>query len=275
MLDRDIAAKGIYPAVDPLESNSTLMDAGLIGVRHFKVARLVEQTLLQYKSLQDIIAILGMDDLSEEDSLTVYRARKLEKFLSQPFQVAEVFTGFEGKFVPLNDTIKGFGEIVAGKYDHLPESAFYMVGGIEDVVVKAEKIAKEVADAKAREAAMAARREGGAAAAAATSADLEVKILEPAQVLARVRELAEKAKAIQLEEAAEAAKNKAKVEEGELYPGWASKNAEQVEAHWAEFEKVYQEQSQDLMGMFSRHFEQAKQRLADESAREQAELLGE
>jgi len=125
------------------------MDENIIGRSHYKVAKAVEQTLLSYKQLQDIIAILGMDELSEDDRLTVYRARKVQKFLSQPFQVAEVFTGKEGKFVPLADTIKGFREIVTGKWDHLPEMAFYMVGDIESAKVKAEEIAIEVAKSKA------------------------------------------------------------------------------------------------------------------------------
>jgi len=127
------------------------MDASLISKAHFNVARSVEKCLLAYKSLQDIIAILGMDELSEEDSITVYRARKVQRFLSQPFTVAEVFTGYPGVFVDLKDTIKGFAEIMTGKYDSLPESAFYMVGNIDDVVKKAEKIATELATAKASE----------------------------------------------------------------------------------------------------------------------------
>jgi len=140
VLDRGIASLGIYPAVDPLESNSSLMDPLYISKQHFDCARSVEKTLLAYKSLQDIIAILGMDELSEEDSITVYRARKIQKFLSQPFQVAEVFTGLQGVFVDLKDTIKGFNEIVQGKYDHIPEPAFYMVGNIDDVVKKSRTI---------------------------------------------------------------------------------------------------------------------------------------
>jgi hypothetical protein len=149
VLDRGIASLGIYPAVDPLESKSSLMDEKIIGKNHFRVARAVEQTLLAYKQLQDIIAILGMDELSEADQQTVYRARKVQKFLSQPFQVAEVFTGKKGEFVKLEDTIRGFRDIVNGKYDHLPEQAFYMVGNIDTVKAKAEQIALEVAKNKA------------------------------------------------------------------------------------------------------------------------------
>ncbi len=145
VLSRDIAAKGIYPAVDPLDSTSRMLDPRVIGEEHYEVARLVQSTLQRYKSLQDIIAILGMDELSEEDKLTVARARKIERFLSQPFFVAEVFTGSPGKLVDLKDTIRGFKDLVAGKYDHLPEAAFYMVGTIEEAVEKGKKLAAEAA----------------------------------------------------------------------------------------------------------------------------------
>jgi F-type H+/Na+-transporting ATPase subunit beta len=145
VLNRSIAEKGIYPAVDPLDSTSRMLDPRVIGDDHYNVARKVQQTLQRYKSLQDIIAILGMDELSEEDKLTVARARKVERFLSQPFHVAEVFTGAPGKFVDIKDTIKGFGDLVDGKYDHLPEAAFYMVGTIEEAVEKGRKLAAEAA----------------------------------------------------------------------------------------------------------------------------------
>ncbi|RLV87587.1 ATP synthase subunit beta mitochondrial [Meyerozyma sp. JA9] len=143
VLSRSISELGIYPAVDPLDSKSRLLDASVVGEEHYQVASNVQQTLQAYKSLQDIIAILGMDELSEADKLTVERARKIERFLSQPFAVAEVFTGISGKLVRLEDTIRSFKEVLEGKYDHLPENAFYMVGGIEDVVAKAEKLASE------------------------------------------------------------------------------------------------------------------------------------
>jgi len=145
VLSRDIAAKGIYPAVDPLDSTSRMLDPRIIGEEHYEVARTVQSTLQRYKSLQDIIAILGMDELSEEDKLTVSRARKIERFLSQPFFVAEVFTGSPGKLVDLKDTIRSFKDLVAGKYDHLPEAAFYMVGTIEEAVEKGKKLAAEAA----------------------------------------------------------------------------------------------------------------------------------
>jgi F-type H+-transporting ATPase subunit beta len=141
-LDRDIAAKGIYPAVDPLASTSRMLQPGIVGEEHYQVARSVQQILQRYKALQDIIAILGMDELSEDDKLTVARARKIERFLSQPFFVAQVFTGTEGKLVSLADTIKGFKGLCAGDYDHLPEQAFYMVGSIEEAVAKAEQLAE-------------------------------------------------------------------------------------------------------------------------------------
>ncbi|KAK9746223.1 ATP synthase alpha/beta family, nucleotide-binding domain [Popillia japonica] len=142
VLSRAIAELGIYPAVDPLDSTSRIMDPNIIGQEHYNVARGVQKILQDYKSLQDIIAILGMDELSEEDKLTVARARKIQRFLSQPFQVAEVFTGHAGKLVPLQETIKGFQKILNGDLDHLPEVAFYMVGPIEEVVAKAEKLAE-------------------------------------------------------------------------------------------------------------------------------------
>ena len=142
VLSRSIAEKGIYPAVDPLDSTSRMMDPRIVGDEHYEVARSVQSTLQRYKALQDIIAILGMDELSEEDKLTVARARKIERFLSQPFDVAEVFTGSPGVQVKLEDTIKGFKGLVAGDYDHLPEQAFYMVGTIEEAIEKAEKLAE-------------------------------------------------------------------------------------------------------------------------------------
>ena len=145
VLNRSIAEKGIYPAVDPLDSTSRILDPRVIGEDHYAVARGVQQTLQGYKNLQDIIAILGMDELSEEDKMTVARARKLERFLSQPFHVAEVFTGSPGVFVPLDETIKGFKGILDGEYDHLPEAAFYMVGTMDEAIAKAEKMAAEAA----------------------------------------------------------------------------------------------------------------------------------
>jgi F-type H+/Na+-transporting ATPase subunit beta len=145
VLSRAIAEKGIYPAVDPLDSTSRMLDARIIGDDHYQTARRVQQVLQRYKGLQDIIAILGMDELSEEDKLIVARARKIERFLSQPFFVAEVFTGSPGKLVPLEDTIKGFKGLVNGDYDHLPETAFYMVGTIEEAVEKAQRLAAEAA----------------------------------------------------------------------------------------------------------------------------------
>jgi F-type H+-transporting ATPase subunit beta len=145
VLDRAISEKGIYPAVDPLGSTSRMLDPRIVGDEHYNTARLVQQILQRYKSLQDIIAILGMDELSEEDKLAVARARKIERFLSQPFFVAEVFTGSPGVFVDLADTIKGFAALCKGDYDHLPENAFYMVGTMEEAVKKAERLAAEAA----------------------------------------------------------------------------------------------------------------------------------
>ncbi len=145
VLSRAISELGIYPAVDPLDSSSRLMDPQIVGEEHYRVASDVQQILQRYKSLQDIIAILGMDELSEEDKLTVARARKIQRFLSQPFDVAKVFTGSDGVQVPLEETIASFKAVVAGEYDHLPEGAFYMVGGIDEVIAKAEKMAADAA----------------------------------------------------------------------------------------------------------------------------------
>ncbi|MBW6528859.1 F0F1 ATP synthase subunit beta [Sphingomonas sp. RHCKR7] len=142
-LSRAISELGIYPAVDPLDSVSRVLEPRIVGQDHYDTARAVQQTLQKYKSLQDIIAILGMDELSEEDKLTVSRARKIQRFLSQPFHVAEVFTNIPGKFVQLDDTIRSFKAVVNGEYDHLPEAAFYMVGGIDEAVAKAEKLAQD------------------------------------------------------------------------------------------------------------------------------------
>jgi F-type H+-transporting ATPase subunit beta len=145
VLSRAISELGIYPAVDPLDSTSRVLTARTVGQEHYETARAVQEILQRYKSLQDIIAILGMDELSEEDKLTVSRARKIQRFLSQPFHVAEVFTGIPGKFVSIEDTVRSFKAVVNGEYDHLPESAFYMVGGIEEAVEKAQRMAAEAA----------------------------------------------------------------------------------------------------------------------------------
>ena len=144
-LSRAIVEKGIYPAVDPLASTSRILDPNVIGDEHYNVARDVKQVLQRYKDLQDIIAILGIDELSEEDKLAVARARRIERFLSQPFFVASQFTGLEGKYVPIADTIRGFKEIVEGKHDELPEQAFLLVGSIEEAVEKAERMKSEAA----------------------------------------------------------------------------------------------------------------------------------
>jgi F-type H+-transporting ATPase subunit beta len=145
VLNRSIAEKGIYPAVDPLDSTSRILEPRIVGEEHYQTARQVQEILQQYKALQDIIAILGMDELSEDDKLVVSRARKVERFLSQPFHVAEVFTGSPGKLVSLEDTIRGFKGLVNGDYDHLPEQAFYMVGNIDEAIAKAQKMAAEAA----------------------------------------------------------------------------------------------------------------------------------
>jgi F-type H+-transporting ATPase subunit beta len=142
-LERRLTELGIYPAVNPLASTSRLVDPNIIGAEHYRVARGVQQVLQRYKDLQDIIAILGVEELSDDDKVIVSRARRIQRFLSQPMFVAEVFTSFPGKFVPLKETVRSFGEVLDGKHDDLPEQAFYMVGGIDDVIVKAEKMSQE------------------------------------------------------------------------------------------------------------------------------------
>jgi len=142
VLSRAISELGIYPAVDPLDSTSRILDPQIVGERHYKVARRVQSVLQRYKELQDIIAILGMDELSDEDKLTVSRARKVQRFLSQPFTVAAQFTGIPGKYVKLEETIRSFEEVLDGKHDNLPEQAFYMVGNIEEVIQKAKELAR-------------------------------------------------------------------------------------------------------------------------------------
>jgi len=153
VLSRGIAELGIYPAVDPLDSSSRMLDPLIVGKEHYRVARRVQELLQDYKALQDIIAILGLDELSEEDRLTVARARKIQKFMSQPFQVAEIFTGYEGKFVSLKETISGFKRICDGEFDKLPETAFYMVGPVEEVQKKAEQLLAQVAAEKEKDSA--------------------------------------------------------------------------------------------------------------------------
>jgi hypothetical protein len=170
VLSRGISEQGIYPAVDPLDSTSRILTPEIVGEQHYTVARGIQQLLQDYKNLQDIIAILGLDELSEEDKLTVARARKASKFLSQPFFVAEIFTGRSGKFVELEQTIQDFGDLLDGKYDHIPETAFYMQGDIKDVFKAAEQMERELADKKAKEAAEAAMN-----AAAENTATEEVK----------------------------------------------------------------------------------------------------
>jgi F-type H+-transporting ATPase subunit beta len=142
VLSREIAAKGIYPAVDPLQSNSTMLQPNIVSKEHYKCAQQVRQTLQKYKELQEIIAILGIDELSEEDKLIVGRARRIERFLSQPFFVAEVFTGLDGKYVPLSETVTGFEKILKGEFDQFPEQAFYLVGPVEDIIAKAATLSK-------------------------------------------------------------------------------------------------------------------------------------
>jgi len=256
---------GIYPAVDPLESKSSLMDETIIGKRHFRVARSVEQILLQYRSLQDIIAILGMDELSEEDTLTVYRARKIQRFLSQPFQVAEPFTGKKGEFVELEETISGFRDIVAGKYDHLPEQAFYMVGNIDTVIAKAEVIAAEVAKTKERSGDSKAKdgdkKKDSGNANVSTHTQDEIRTL--------LKALAEDVKAKDLKRARDI--KAADRGTDELQVGWRFPKEEQILATWAAWEVQYNKET-DLSKAFEDHFVKATAKLQEERAKDLAEF---
>jgi len=278
VLDRGIASLGIYPAVDPLESKSSLMDESIIGKRHFRVARSVEQILLQYRSLQDIIAILGMDELSEEDTLTVYRARKIQRFLSQPFQVAEPFTGKKGEFVELEETISGFRDIVAGKYDHLPEQAFYMVGNINTVIAKAEVIAADVAKGKAKQTDQSDEKKKTTDTTAVTKVDRSnpefwITAPKPTATNEEMRkELYDLAMTCKKRDLATATDIKKKDNgSGELQVGWRFPKEEKILQDWVDWEKLFEKQ-QDLVGTFAEHFAKSAQRLADERARDLAEF---
>jgi len=224
----------------------------------------VEKCLLAFKSLQDIIAILGMDELSEEDTITVYRARKVQRFLSQPFSVAEVFTGYPGAFVKHEDTVKGFAEIMTGKYDNLPEQAFYMVGNINDVVKKAEKIAAELAAAKASDKKTAEKKESGAGTAAGgATKDENTQVLEILQALGKEGRESELKRAV----AIKAADNG----DGELKPGWSFPKEADLVIKWDNWQKQFDEQSKDIKRLYIDHFEETKRRFKEEDARDAAQ----
>jgi ATP synthase F1 beta subunit len=178
VLSRSVAELGIYPAVDPLDSTSRMLDPGIVGADHYRIARDTQRTLQAYRDLQDIIAILGLDELSEEDRLTVARARKIQRFMSQPFEVAEVFTGFKGKYVDLKDTVAAFNRITKGELDHIPEQAFYMVGGVEEVFEKSKTITEQLAKDKERKEALAKRRAEEEAAKGKRAAGAKVNVVE-------------------------------------------------------------------------------------------------
>jgi len=284
VLDRGIASLGIYPAVDPLESTSTLMDQSYIGRLHFRVARGVVQCLLSYKQLQDIIAILGMDELSEDDRLTVYRARKIQKFLSQPFQVAETFTGTKGEFVGLQDTIKGFRDILAGKYDHLPDQAFYMVGDINTVIKKAEAIVAEVARQKARTGETTNTKETKQTKKTdekkttildKKSPEYLIKAPKPTASNEDMRkilaQLAAQGKEKYLKRADEI-KNQPKLrDDGGISPGWSFPSRDEIEKTWADWEKAFNEKP-DIIGNIKAHFVDAVARVQKIRAEEAAEM---
>eukprot|EP01126_Amoeba_proteus_P041321 TRINITY_DN443_c0_g2_i3.p1 TRINITY_DN443_c0_g2~~TRINITY_DN443_c0_g2_i3.p1 ORF type:complete len:692 (+),score=137.86 TRINITY_DN443_c0_g2_i3:97-2172(+) len=281
VLDRSIAAMGIYPAVDPLESNSSLMDESFIGSTHFRVARAVEQCLLSYKQLQDIIAILGMDELSEEDRLTVYRARKIQRFLSQPFQSAEAFTGSKGQFVSLQDTIKGFRDIISGKYDHLPENAFYMVGNIDTVLKKAEDIAAELA--RSQVVGTTKTEEKKEVKKARKVSDGEVSIRERYshlittsndEVRALLKASAEKRYTRDLQRAREIkTESEARGESAEtdIAPGWNFPKEDAIHQRYQEWQGVF-DKTPDLLEDLKRHFDESVQKIKKQREAEAAEL---
>jgi hypothetical protein len=254
------------------------MDESIIGKRHFRVARSVEQILLQYRSLQDIISILGMEELTDEDRLTVYRARKIQRFLSQPFQVAEPFTGKRGEFVELEETITGFRDIVAGKYDTLPEQAFYMVGNIETVIAKGEIIAIEVAKAKERQGDNQDEGKDKKKKDETKVVDKKdpasfIRASKPTQTNEEIRQalhkLAMECKARDLKYAAEI---KAADQGGdELQPGWRFPKEPEITAAWNDWEKLFNSQT-DLVATISDHFAKSTAALQEERAKDLAEF---
>lgn len=205
-----------------------------------------------------------MDELSEEDAITVYRARKIQKFLSQPFQVAEVFTGTKGVFVDLKDTIKGFHDIVQGKYDHLPEPAFYMVGNINDVIAKAERLAAEVAASKGTTESKDEKKDKSAPTAPAGKVIIDAKAATE-----RIKSVAAAAKDKELKRAAQIAKAKAASKQSGIGPGWSFPSEQDLNNKWSEWDKKYSLQSQDLLGLFKEHFETSKRELEEEAAKQQ------
>jgi len=260
VLDRGIASLGIYPAVDPLESHSSLMDANILAKHHFNTARAVEKCLLAYKSLQDIIAILGMDELSEDDTITVYRARKVQRFLSQPFEVAQVFTGYTGVFVSLEDTIRGFAEIMTGKYDNLPEQAFYMVGNIQDVIKKAEKIATDLAAHKEKE-----KKDDKKAGPVQTKVDVDQKL-----ILEKLQKLGKSSQEKQLKRAAKF--KELDKGDGDIRPGFSYPKEDKINANWDKWQNRVDTVKGDLVKLFVEHFEASDRRNKEEEAKDA--LLG-
>jgi len=271
VLDRSIAALGIYPAVDPLESSSSLMDESYIGKNHFQTARAVERCLLAYKSLQDIIAILGMDELSEEDTVTVYRARKVQRFLSQPFRVAEIFTGFPGEFVPLKETIKGFAAIMSGKYDHITESAFYMVGTIEQVIAKAEREAaklKKPEEKKEKKEEKATDKTAAAPAAEYSAEDF----------VAAVKKQGESARDAEFKKLQKIRDGRTKLKTVKratrLFPGWSFPQESKIKSKWERWATLYEEQK-NFLPLINTHFEESirKSKEKDEADRQAFEAM--
>jgi len=258
VLSRDIAAQGIYPAVDPLLSTSTLMDPYILGHKHYDITRDVQATIQKYNDLKDIIAILGLEELDEKDKLTVNRARKIMRFLSQPFNVAEPFTGMKGKIVPLKETIEGFRALVDGKLDHLPENAFYMVGNVADVEAKAQKIIEEIARASGHvvEKKDSKKDENQTSVLRTFKGDeFESYTQEVAPTLMKeLREMADFAKETELKKSKHDTNIKQHLQDDQVR---AIKSVEEIEKKWAKFDEQYKKSQQDPVKYFSNLFSEA------------------
>jgi F-type H+-transporting ATPase subunit beta len=259
VLSRDIAALGIYPAVDPLLSTSTLMDPYVLGHKHYQLTRDVQATIQKYIDLKDIIAILGLEELDDKDKLIVNRARKIQRFLSQPFNVAEPFTGMKGKIVPLKETISGFRALVDGELDYLPENAFYMVGNVDDVKAKAQRIIEEIARASGTEVKSDKKQEAGAETyrkiRTFKGGEFDEYNTEVAPaVMKEMKELAEFAKDLELKKSAHDWNIRAHLSEDQIAE---IQSPEKINAKWARFDQLYKEAEKDPVKYFRNLFRQA------------------
>jgi len=256
VLSRDIAALGIYPAVDPLLSTSTLMDPYVLGHKHYQLTRDVQSTIQKYIDLKDIIAILGLEELDDKDKMIVNRARKIQRFLSQPFNVAEPFTGMKGKIVPLSETISGFRSLVDGELDHLPENAFYMVGNVEDVKAKAQKIVEEIARSQGKEV-KSDKKDGedvGPRMRIVKAGEYESFTTEVAPtVMKEIKELAAFAKDLELKKSAHDWNIRAHLDEQQIAE---IEKPESINARWEKFDKLYEDAAKDPVKYFRNFFQE-------------------